>query len=439
MDIMFEIVSRQRFSASFPTSHVFGEAGGSIGRSDECEWVLPDRSKHISRKHALITFDDGDFYLEDVSANGVFFSLGNEPVGRGRRRKIEHGDGFIIGGYTIMARLLHDPKAYAASRRAPHDDVLTFSRSLSLNPLTAMDEEEEMIARQRLGDFNDLLGHVKPQPVLPSDHSDPRISTLQPITAIPERQELVPADWDGEPNDGLPTAPVQPPMQTLSVASPPVSQKGTAAGNREIVSVSETDVFFKALGFPEPPTSPEECERILVLAAHLLVVAVDGMTRALQNRNEAKNELRLSVTTTGLGLSNNPLKFSPTVEAALAALLGPPQKGVLPPVESMLEGFDNLHSHHMGLVAGARAAVRACLERVSPQAVEARLDADGPVRLGRTGRLWHTFIRMHHALRDDHEGFAALFLQDFARAYEVQGRTLRPSPFKNESQRYQGE
>ena len=55
-----------------------------------------------------------------------------------------------------------------------------------------------------------------------------------------------------------------------------------------------------------------------------------------------------------------------------------------------------------------------------------RLDINGPVRLGRATRLWQTFIRMHRALRDDHEGMEALLLQDFARAYEMQGRTLNP-------------
>jgi type VI secretion system protein ImpI len=146
----------------------------------------------------------------------------------------------------------------------------------------------------------------------------------------------------------------------------------------------------------------------------------------MQHRNSCKQELRLPVTSTGFGISNNPLKFSPTAEAALATLLGPPQKGVLPPVEAMRQGFEDLHRHHMGLLAGARAAVRAILEKVSPQAVENRLDMNGPVRLNRTGRLWHTFMRMHQSLKDDHDGLSAFFLEDFARAYEVQGRTLRP-------------
>ncbi len=546
MDIMFEIVSRQKYSANFPTMHVFGEAGGYIGRSEECEWVIPDHSKQISRKHALITFEDGDFFLEDVSSNGVFLSLGNDPLARGQRYRITHGEGFVIGGYTVMARLLHNPRAYTASAGFANEDILSFSTPLSLNPLTAMDQEEERIARERLGEFDDLLGQRKPKSVLqPPDHSDPRISTLLSVVAVPEQQapanqrlagtrqssqatqanqfEPIPEDWDDDPWEeeaeypelspfaarfagvdaasGVDAAPgtdstpgtaqgnlphaAQRPVSSqesgrasnpenspasgqassrtrllaaeaeMANAPQPASQAKlgpqtappnhpqarpennpaarskpantpAASSKAESGIAPEVESFFRALGFAEAPASPAERERVLTLSAKLLGCAVDGLTRALHNRNECKNELRLSITTTSLGVSNNPLKFSPTPEAALDTLLGHQQKGVLPPLDSMREAFANLHSHHMGLMAGARAAVRASLDKVAPQAVEARLDANGPVRFNRKGRLWHTLIRMHQALRDDHDGFAALFLEDFARAYEVQGRTLNP-------------
>jgi type VI secretion system protein ImpI len=447
MDIMFEVVSRQKHSASFPTTRVFGEAGGYIGRADDCEWILPDRSKRISRKHALISFDDGDFYIEDLSSNGVFLSLGHEAIGKGGRHKIAHGEGFVIGEYTIMARLLHNPQAYSSPGATAYD-IHSFAQPLSLHPLTAMDQEEEMIARHRLGEYDELLGRPKPQAVLPADHTDPRLGSLLPVVAVQEQVETIPEDWDDEPEEeGSPMneARIQRPLsesrqqpaaaprdQLGPASSAPRDQPVSAPRNHpapevESVRVPETDVFFKTLGFAESPATQEERTRILELAAQLLVTAVTGMTYALQHRNACKNELRLPVTSTGFGISNNPLKFSPTPEAALSTLLGAPQKGVLSPVEAMSEGFDNLHSHHMGLLAGARAAVRASLEKIGPQAVETRLDANGPVRLNRTARLWHTFIRLHHSLRDDHNGLAALFLQDFARAYEVQRRTLHPT------------
>lgn len=438
MDIMFEIVSRQKFSATFPVQHVFTEAGGYIGRSEECEWVLPDRSRKLSRKHAVVTFDDGHFYIEDVSSNGVYLSLGKERLAKGSRYKITHGEGFHVGEYSVTARLLHNPDKYVGSDRAGHDDILSFSQPLSLDPLQAMDQEEEIIARQRLGQYDDGLLGVQSRPgVTVSDHNDARISTYYPVTSIPdptpfiaEQVDVIPEDWDAEPEIMPPPPPSPPPSPPPAppAQAPPAPQP--PEHRTEVISVPETDVFFKLLGFGEAPASAEERERVLTIAAQLLVSAVEGMTLALQNRYACKNELRIPVTTTGVGMNNNPLKFSPTAAAALATLLGPPQKGILPPMESVRESFENIHSHTMGLLAGARAAVRASLDRISPEAVEARLDCNGPVKFGRPGRLWHTFIRMHLSLKDDHDGFAALFLQDFARAYEVQGRTLNPSAYR---------
>lgn len=473
MDIMLEIVSRQKFSASFPVSHVFGEAGGYIGRSKECEWVLPDKAREISRKHALITFEDNNFYIEDVSSNGIYLSLAHEPIGKNTRRRIEHGEGFIIGSYTLMARLLQNPNAYTGSASGDGEDILSRAKGLSLDPLTAMVQEEELIARKRMGEFDDLLGARKTAAVLPADHTDPLHGRLQAIRGIPAEKELIPENWDAEPElepehddekdnaEAGPRAPrisartIPTPQATVlaqadatayahqasqerleSLADAPDQANLANLANTQLASkhsestsgdaLQETELFFKALGFAEPPASAKERKRILRIAAELLVTAVDGMSRALHNRAECKNELRLPATRTGLAINNNPLKFSPTAEAALACLLGPPQKGVMPPTQAMAQGFNDLHTHHLGLLAGARAATAALLEKIEPQAVERRLNINGPVHFNRTARLWQTYARMHRALCDDHDGMAALLLQDFARAYEMQGRTLNP-------------
>lgn len=441
MDIMLEIVSRQKFSATFPTSHVFGEAGGYIGRSEECEWVLPDRSRQISRQHVLITFEDGCFYLEDISANGVFLSLGHEPLEKKTRHKIEHGEGFIVGEYTIMARLLHDPSTYVADclhqQGVQGRDVAGFANRLSLNPLLAMEQEAEMSVRARMGEFDSLLPQKNTVLAAPSDHNDPLISRLQPIVAVPARDELIPEDWDAEPegngverDSDLPT-PIAGAVRTshdteFPVMHAPVEEKAPPSA----APSAETEEFFRLLGFAASPATSEERQRILCLAAELLQTAVDGMSHALRDRAACKGELRLPATTTGLLVNNNPLKFSPTSDAALACLLGPRQKGVLPPVIAMREGFNDLHRHHMGLLAGARAATVALLEKLSPSAVEARVDIDGPVRLGRTRRLWDAFMRMHQRLGDDQRDFSGLMLHDFARAYEMQGRTLEPQTIR---------
>lgn len=422
MDIMLEIVSRQKFSPEVRINIVFGEAGGIIGRSDECDWILPDKTKQISRKHAIITCYNNSFHIEDISSNGIFNSLGRERLPSNRPVKISHGDGFILGDYTIMARLMQQADSYVGEG-ADSTDLFT-DNALSLNPIDAMDQEAERDSRARLGDFNDLLGRDASKPIVPSDHAEAPVFHLPPI--VPQLDPTTPKPDPWAPRDTLDqigrrplVAPVSPPEPLPDVI-------------RETVAVPETDTFFQILGYASPPDGPQERERILQSAAQILKAAVDGVMQAMQNRAECKNDLRLSMTTTSLSISNNPLKYSPTAVSALTTLLSPPQKGIMEPVESMREAFRDNHSHHMGLLAGARAAVGAALQKIAPEAVEARLDANGPVRFGRERRLWSTFIQMHHAQKNDHEGFEALFLQEFARAYEMQCRTLNPAAYRRQ-------
>lgn len=416
MDIMFEIVSRQKFSSEITANTVFGEAGGIIGRSEECDWILPDKLKQVSRKHAIITYFNNAFHIEDISTNGIFNSLGRERLPSNTPVAIRHGDGFIIGEYTISARLMQSAGSYVGGEG--ETQTLFADKSLPLNPLAAMDEEAQRDAAARLGNFNDLLGRNTTEPLVPADHAEAPIAHLPRVTAVPDVLPPQYDPWDAKKS----LANLETRHETRE--EPPIIP--TPEVERETVAVPETDIFFKILGYHVPPEIPEERERILRTAAELLLAAVEGVTQAMQNRAECKNDLRLSMTTTSLALSNNPLKFSPTALAAVTTLLGPTQKGVMESVESMRAAFRDNHSHHMGLLAGARAAVGAALSKVAPEAVEAKLDANGPVRFGRERRLWHTFIQMHHAQQHDHEGFEALFLQDFARAYEMQCRTLNP-------------
>lgn len=452
MDILFEIVSRHKFSADFSTSRIFGEAGGIIGRSNDCEWQLPDKNKQISRQHALVTYRGGSFYIEDLSTNGIFHSLGKERLKKGNPHKIEHGDGFIIGEFTVMARLMQNPSSYAESSVDTGQDLLAEKDlTLSLDPIKAMDEEAEQAARKRLGAFNDLLGVTvaPPERFFSPEHNDPRLDTMPAVIAVPEGYVLKASplasavkpdtNANGNGQHQSPAPDQVPPMPDpwnaknslrhdraeYELPPPPVTAPPPEP-IRETYSVPETEVFFKTLGFAKVPEEQEERDRILKLAAELLVASVEGITLALQNRAECKNELRLPMTTTNLTVNNNPLKFSPTAGAAMGTMLAPLQKGVLDPVYSMKSAFHDVHGHHMGLLAGARAAVSSVLEKLSPAAVEMNLDMNGPVRIGRTARLWHTYVRQHQALCEDQQSFSGFFMQDFARAYDVQVRTLNP-------------
>jgi hypothetical protein len=61
-----------------------------IGRGKHCDFVI--NSGKVSREHAVIVRDAGEFFLEDLgSSNGTWFNKQ-----RIKRRKIEDGDEYFI-------------------------------------------------------------------------------------------------------------------------------------------------------------------------------------------------------------------------------------------------------------------------------------------------------------------------------------------------------
>lgn len=422
MELMLEIISRQKFSLpQGRVQHVFSEVGGYIGRAEECEWILPDKTKQISRRHALISFENLSFVIEDLSTNGIYNALGKERLEKGKKYKIEHGSTYCIGEYSVQARLLHKPDSYLSGQEMQAEELIPSGDVLADDPLLALEQQDELNARKRLGLYNDLLGAAPAKPAFQSDHTEAPLGAMPAITLVPE-------DWNEEGDEqadtpeppSLPDEGFVPEAETPPPAVEPIQKQSTPDAPSP-----EVEAFFHALGFACAPASRAERERIMLQAAELVTASMDGMLQALRNRADSKNELRLPVTTMTLA-SNNPLKFSPTSKAALNYLLASSHEGFLSPSQAIQNGFEDLHSHNMGLLAGARAAVQAILARISPEAVEAKLDAAGTVRFSRVRRLWSTYARMHAGLRDADSGFAAFFLEDFARAYEMQVRTLHP-------------
>jgi len=72
-----------------------------VGRLKENDICLP--GANISRLHFTITFENGEYYVTDGSANGT--QLNGEIVGKNRRMPIRHGDTLGAGDFIIRFQL----------------------------------------------------------------------------------------------------------------------------------------------------------------------------------------------------------------------------------------------------------------------------------------------------------------------------------------------
>src|SRR5688572_33498811 len=105
MPLVLKIVSRHRQSLGERGAMEFGQNGGTIGRSLESDWVLPDGQRYISSRHASIDFRSGSYYIVDTSSNGVYVNDSEAPVGRGKPQRLFNGDRVRLGEYEMAVEI----------------------------------------------------------------------------------------------------------------------------------------------------------------------------------------------------------------------------------------------------------------------------------------------------------------------------------------------
>lgn len=110
------------------TSHLFDEQGGTFGRADTNSWALPDPEKFLSSCHCEILWIADGYYLLDRSTNGTFLNGAPEPIGRGVKSRIAHGDIFDIGDYSFSVNVIE-----ATTNASPFDNKPLFGNTPAAN------------------------------------------------------------------------------------------------------------------------------------------------------------------------------------------------------------------------------------------------------------------------------------------------------------------
>ncbi len=182
--------------------------------------------------------------------------------------------------------------------------------------------------------------------------------------------------------------------------------------------------FLDAAGLPPTAAEGETGIETMRHVGELLREMVAGLSEVLAARSMIKGEYRLDRTQIGAA-NNNPLKLSPTAEAALALLIGPARPGYMPGMRAVKEGFRDIKAHELALVAGMQAAVSGLLRQFDPEQLKKRLDKHS--LLGsllpatRKAKYWEVYEQQYRQIAGDvSEDVSGVFGRAFARAYEEQ-------------------
>lgn len=426
--IWIRIVSKDGTPASalalgVPLAARFGESVGDLGRGVGCTLVLPDPDRAISRKQALVTNQGGRHFIRPIGTN-LDIHLNGRQLPADVESPLEIGAEIRIGPYLMrVERTLNE----SLPKGAPQAPTAPAPPRSGDDPLAIFGGADRPA---RGGVFDDLL----------------KSSVLQP-RAVGAPQQLVPPPRTPSAAPEKPSAPAgAPPSKAAAVAkadaatvraapppAPPTAEKARREGAPERAAGSDDMVkaLYSGLGMAVPPPTERSAQR-MQLIGELLRESLAGTLGLLAARTIAKRELGAGATmlqTRG----NNPLKFSPNVDAALTHLLGPPLRGFIGPRDAVHDAYGDLRAHQVAVLAGMRAALEAVLERFDPVALEARLAPKGMwdhlLPVNRRAKLWEQFGDQYaEILREVEDDFDSLFGKAFLQAYEAQLAELARAP-----------
>ena len=173
MSIVISIVKIPDSASDTKTTHTFTQQGGTIGRGEDNLWTLQDPERYISSSHSEISFENGQYYLTDLSTNGTFCNGASVPIGKGNTIKLNDGDKFTLGDYEFLVSAWQEEQANSSSDFS----ATPFSESQSFaDPFVSSQEQDFFSSANPLSDdgFGDLFGgHVtSAEPLFSPDHEE---------------------------------------------------------------------------------------------------------------------------------------------------------------------------------------------------------------------------------------------------------------------------
>jgi len=465
--LALSVISAQGASLGAASYKVFDARGGTIGRIDGNDWILPDTERLVSSRHAVVRCVDSRFYLEDVSTNGTGLNAPQAVIPRGQLQLLNDGDRLFIGDFEVLVQILAEaaapsPMPAAVPAPAPYPSANPYASPMPIPatplappmPVAApapapipMAPSVPMPSAAVGGTLEDLLsgaGSAEPPYAAPAaapaagalpEHWDltgfaaPRaaVAAPAPIPAMPIPPAVPPPP---APPLAAPVAPIAPiaPMAPMSPMAMPPSAYGAPPGYGAAPAAVGADVtsLLASLGLQPQQVPPDTLSQL----GQILRGMVQGLMDVLVARKQVKDHFRMAMTIIR-PVENNPLKFAPSAEEALYTLFVKRNPGYLGPVEAFREAFQDLSFHQLAVLAGMRAAFFATLTRFEPGALAvAAQNAAGKKGGGLFGggkAAYWDFYRQHYEklTRDSEANFQQIFGEAFVRAYDDQIRKLQ--------------
>ncbi|MBT8108967.1 MAG: type VI secretion system-associated FHA domain protein TagH [Gammaproteobacteria bacterium] len=381
MPLTIKIVSEHRDLVGDDCVREYYEQGGTIGRSLQNDWILPDPDRYISGRHATIDYKGGMYYLADTSSNGIYMNDENEPIGRGNPRRLFDGDRMRMGDFEFEIRI---DKGESLVMPLEEDD-----QAVNKDHFDQFVDEEVLDTGMQLLDEEEITGDGEFQSVLfgkePAEKAEP-----EPVPDL--EAELAKGDSD---------------------------KKGV-----DVTAEDLFDSFLDGLGISRVELHPSVNRPELMLAAGLVLREfVEGTIRLLGSRANLKNAFRLDQTTL-LPRHNNPMKFSDNTNELIKQLLVGAEGEYLGARDAVREACTDLLNHQNAFLDAMNSAFIEFADRFDPEELRSGFDRTLDTRLFKfrnKSKYWGLYCDLYPIITEKGNGrFPQMFGEEFVRAYERQ-------------------
>jgi type VI secretion system protein len=433
MALRLRVVSDHRRSLGDRGSIVFGVGGGTIGRSADNDWVLPDPQRYVSAHHARVSFRQGSYFLEDLSTNGAFANDGDVAIGKLGPHKLQNGDLIRFGDYQVSVVLEAEAAAESPVAPPPTDSVAV---PTSINNLRTVGRA----AQTDIGASLDLDALLIPDPAgapLVEDSTVPPRVAAQGLPETPVTGDSANQSGGFRPVNayGQAVARIPRPDARAEEAEPDeeviarrIARLAKAAGKdpRSGASApalydvqSGLQAFCRGAGIDTERLPADAQTRMMHLVGQLFREAFVGMKDLERSRNELRNRYRIELPQ--VEDDPRPSLAHMAVEDLLIEVLHQHETRRLDAVQWLREQMTTSKQHEIAVLQAMQDAFVEFVGRLDPAELEARFERAarrGKLRTGGKAQAWELYADFYRNLVEKPtEHMPHTFVEAFSLAY----------------------
>jgi len=378
--------------AGTATNFRFGREGGSIGSAGNDSWRLSAHRTGAVSGHAEVRFADDGYCLIDRSGR-TYINSASQPIGRGRRARLQRGDTIAIGIYRMRAEF-----GVAAAELTTGPDT----ENLTKQPLMHSAEAP-------------LLRGKKEQQLA----AEPLHTLRAPIQDAVAFDEPPPWSLAG-PNVGV-NAPAE--EQGDGGERRHFQSQKTGLDSRQHIGVAP---LLRGLDSNLTLANSDDMTLLLEEAGQTLQAAINGLLALHQSEDSRHQVLRTRLQP----IEDNPLRFAADYSSTVHALFAGRRSPVhLSAPAAVKESLASLKHHQQATRVATSQGLAAILHALSPDALLQRFR--GYRRGLQTDEdentwAWDMYRHYYQELNSSRQqGFERLFQEVFDQAYDQHIRQLQ--------------